>query len=178
MTVTTKPGRRGEHDISRKTTAQGRPDAPAEPVCSCALFCTVLHTRPRVQRAPGLPCSLLFGGTTRCNLGQIVPREREGASTFRVNVRCHRPAARRRVERASKTETEPAQACLRRRYNLTSRKTSAARAGPASAGRHKPRTQADPHRASTAPRSTPRTARSYPRSSPPGSRPRRGDCAE
>jgi hypothetical protein len=32
----------------------------AEPVCSCACFCTVLHTRPRVQRAPGFPCAL-FG---------------------------------------------------------------------------------------------------------------------
>ena len=33
-----KAGHRGEHVISRKTIAQGRPDASAEPVCSCALF--------------------------------------------------------------------------------------------------------------------------------------------
>jgi hypothetical protein len=34
----------------------------AEPVCSCAFFCAVLHTRPRVQRAPGVPCALRFRG--------------------------------------------------------------------------------------------------------------------
>jgi hypothetical protein len=34
--------------------------ASAEPVCSC-VFCFVhLHTRPRVQRAPGFPCALCF----------------------------------------------------------------------------------------------------------------------
>ena len=25
------------------------------------VFCAQMHTRPRVQRAPGLPCSLFFG---------------------------------------------------------------------------------------------------------------------
>src|ERR1700730_7286806 len=33
-----------------------------------------LHTRPRVQRAPGIPCSL-FEGECFANLGQIMPRE-------------------------------------------------------------------------------------------------------
>ena len=37
MTVTTKPGHRGEHEISRKTIAQGRPGVPANlwllPLC-------------------------------------------------------------------------------------------------------------------------------------------------
>ena len=52
-------GSPGRARISRKTTAQGRPDASAEPVCSCAPYTrTLLHTRPRVQRAPGLPCAL------------------------------------------------------------------------------------------------------------------------
>ena len=32
--------------------------ASAEPVCSCAFLCTLLHARPRVQRAPGFPCAL------------------------------------------------------------------------------------------------------------------------
>ncbi len=40
----------------------------------CAFFRTILHTRPRVQRASGIPCSLLFGGTTQSS-GKIVPRE-------------------------------------------------------------------------------------------------------
>src|SRR5882724_10004153 len=37
-------------------------DVSAEPVCSCAHFCTLLHTRPRVQRAPGIPCALALEG--------------------------------------------------------------------------------------------------------------------
>ena len=32
--------------------------ASAEPVCSCAFLYLTLHARPRVQRAPGLPCAL------------------------------------------------------------------------------------------------------------------------
>jgi hypothetical protein len=59
-TVARKPGHRGERGISRKTIAQGRPDVSAEPVCSCAFFLRILHTGPRVQRAPGLPCALDF----------------------------------------------------------------------------------------------------------------------
>src|ERR1700721_4551724 len=59
-TVTSKLwSNRGEHGISCKTIAQGRPDASAEPVCSCAFFYLPLHARPRVQRAPGLPCALV-----------------------------------------------------------------------------------------------------------------------
>jgi hypothetical protein len=37
-TVARKPVHRGEREVSRKTIAQGRPDASAEPVCSCAFF--------------------------------------------------------------------------------------------------------------------------------------------
>jgi hypothetical protein len=46
--------------------------ASAEPVCSCALFCTFLHARPRVQRAPGFPCALFCeeGGKKRKNLAR------------------------------------------------------------------------------------------------------------
>jgi hypothetical protein len=50
---------RGEHEVSRKAVAQGRPECSSCPVCSCAAFCRVYwHTRPRVQQAPGLPCAL------------------------------------------------------------------------------------------------------------------------
>jgi hypothetical protein len=39
-----------------------------------------LHTRPRVQRAPGLPCALcLFLGVILQNLGRIAPRDRGAA---------------------------------------------------------------------------------------------------
>ena len=51
---------RGEHVISRKAIAQGMSDVLRCPVCSCAHFYP-LHMRPRVQRAPGIPCALCFG---------------------------------------------------------------------------------------------------------------------
>src|ERR1700742_370705 len=59
--VARKPGHQGEHDISRKAIAQGRPDC-LRFTCMlvCAFFCASMHTRPRVQRAPGLPCALLI----------------------------------------------------------------------------------------------------------------------
>src|SRR6266536_5023053 len=41
----------------------------------CAFLCATLHTRPRVQRAPGIPCSLFFRGTTKCKARAIMPRE-------------------------------------------------------------------------------------------------------
>src|ERR1700743_3232919 len=59
-TVTRRIRRRGGHGISRQTIAQGMPDCS---VCTCLLvcvLCTILHTRPRVQAAPGIPCTLLF----------------------------------------------------------------------------------------------------------------------
>src|SRR3954462_14233447 len=49
---------RGELVISRKAIAQGMSDALRCPVCSCAHFFYPLHMRPRVQRAPGIPCAL------------------------------------------------------------------------------------------------------------------------
>src|SRR6266403_5911615 len=57
-TVTTKPGHRGEREVSRKTIAQGRPGLFR---CTCGDYARVsisLHTRLRVQWAPGFPCAL------------------------------------------------------------------------------------------------------------------------
>ena len=47
----------GERDISRQPIARECRSAPAVPVCSCAHLFTPLHARPRVQKAPGIPCS-------------------------------------------------------------------------------------------------------------------------
>jgi len=45
------------------------------------IFIYNLHTGPRVQRAPGIPCSLfLEGQTVPAKLGQTMPREGECAS--------------------------------------------------------------------------------------------------
>ena len=60
MTVTIKPGHRGERGISCKAIMQGMPDASAEPVCSCAHPHSLLRTRPQVQRSSGIPCALSF----------------------------------------------------------------------------------------------------------------------
>jgi hypothetical protein len=50
--------------------------ASAEPVCSCAFSYVHLHTRPRVQRAPGFPCALYFLRVKSCaRLGHFMPRE-------------------------------------------------------------------------------------------------------
>ena len=73
-----KPVRRGEHDISRKAIAQGMPEC-SDCTCMlvCAFLCAHLHTRPRVQQAPGIPCSLCcWRDKVHANLGRIVPRER------------------------------------------------------------------------------------------------------
>ena len=79
--VARKPGRQGEHDISCKPLRREGRIASAEPVCSCAYSFVQLHTRPRVQRASGLPCALLFLGRNEiAKLGRNVPREGEGAS--------------------------------------------------------------------------------------------------
>ena len=42
-----------------------------------------LHTRPRVQRTPGLPCALCFfrGANEMQASGDIVPRDREDTSS-------------------------------------------------------------------------------------------------
>jgi hypothetical protein len=76
-TVARKPGHRGERGVSRKPLRREGRIASAEPVCSCAFFCACLHTRPRVQRAPGFPCALLFLSRVAIDakLGRIAPRE-------------------------------------------------------------------------------------------------------
>jgi hypothetical protein len=52
----------------------------------CAFPCATLHTRPRVQRAPGLPCALcaLRGSETDAKLGRIAPRERGRLTHYSV----------------------------------------------------------------------------------------------
>ena len=60
---------------------------PACSDCTCMLVCAslyTLHTRPRVQRAPGIPCSLRFRRREKpCKPRGIGPRERESISFSR-----------------------------------------------------------------------------------------------
>src|SRR5439155_8214904 len=70
----------GERGISRKATAQGMPECSG---CTCMLVCAsiyILHTRPRVQQAPGIPCALFFWANEFANLGRNAPRDGEVVS--------------------------------------------------------------------------------------------------
>jgi antitoxin MazE len=61
-TVTRRIRRRGEHDISRKTIAQGMPDASASPVCSCAFFCTMCTRDRGCSAHPAFPAPSYYLG--------------------------------------------------------------------------------------------------------------------
>src|SRR5258706_5180294 len=84
-TVSSKPGHRGEREVSRKTIARGRPGLLR---CTCGDYARVsisLQTRLRVQWAPGFPCALYSqrGETVFANLGRIAPRDCGGATSLR-----------------------------------------------------------------------------------------------
>jgi hypothetical protein len=67
VTVARKPGRRGEHGISRNTIAQGMPECS---VCTCMLVCAFLCaicTRDRgCSVHPVFPAPSVFGGSSFC----------------------------------------------------------------------------------------------------------------
>ena len=54
-------------------------------VYSCAFYHYQVHTRPRVQRAPGIPHAL-FGREINAQLGRIAPRDREAVAANQVAV--------------------------------------------------------------------------------------------
>src|SRR5882724_13670125 len=61
MTVSNKPGRRGEREVSRKTIARGMPgDFRCDRGDYARVLCFISHARLRVHRAPGIPCALCF----------------------------------------------------------------------------------------------------------------------
>jgi len=80
-TVAKEPGRRGEHEVTVKTIAQGRPDVFGEPVVTMLVCFFISHARLRVHRAPGFPCALYFlkGNGWSTTRAQSVPRDREAA---------------------------------------------------------------------------------------------------
>jgi hypothetical protein len=58
-TVTTSSLHREEHEVSRNTIAQGMSAcSPLTCMLVCRHSCALWHMRPRVQRAPGIPCAL------------------------------------------------------------------------------------------------------------------------
>src|SRR5438876_101334 len=61
MTVSNKPGHRGEREVSRKTIARGVPgDFRCDRGDYARVLCFISHARLRVHWAPGIPCALCF----------------------------------------------------------------------------------------------------------------------
>ena len=112
--VARKPGHQGERGVSRKPSRRESRIASAEPVCSCAFFCALLHTRPRVQRAPGFPCALLLfsratvprkarahrAAATRAHGLALLTVESEARSVVENPVIKHRSSNTRHCERS------------------------------------------------------------------------------
>src|SRR5437016_11870427 len=61
MTVSNKPGHRGEREVSRKTIARGVPgDFRCDRGDYARVLCFLSHARLRAHPAPGIPCALCF----------------------------------------------------------------------------------------------------------------------
>jgi hypothetical protein len=85
-TVTIKPGRRGEREVSRKTIACGNAGCSGGPVVTTLVCFIYLHARLRVHWAPGIPHAL-FGRKIHAQLGRLMPRDRGGIFEFDVIAR-------------------------------------------------------------------------------------------
>jgi len=88
-TVTKEPITGESPKETVKTIAQGRPGCSRWTCMLVCEFLCILHTRPRVQRAPGLPCALSLQRAKNSSwLGRVVPREREGMFFVRARSVC------------------------------------------------------------------------------------------
>src|SRR6478735_7065585 len=85
---------RGEHEVSRKAIARGRPECSSCPVCSCATCYaqTARETAGAVSTRSSLRPLIEEGGKFLASLGQIMSRDREHAFTCR-----HSPCAQLRT---------------------------------------------------------------------------------
>jgi hypothetical protein len=85
----------GRARISRRTIAQGRPECfRFTCMLMCVFFRCTLHMRPRVQRAPGLPCALFFRGEVILQASdKTMSRERRIMS----QRHCAEPTGRARI---------------------------------------------------------------------------------
>src|SRR4051794_6892841 len=77
------------------------PDCSGEPVVTTSCAFSFLHARPRVQRAPGIPCALSIRAVD-AKLGRTAPRERGGVTgSTAVIARQTRSVCARERERRS-----------------------------------------------------------------------------
>jgi hypothetical protein len=121
MTVTNKPDRRGEHEISRKTVARGMPGDPGVTVVTMLVCFFHLHARLRVHWASGIPCALCFSkgrrrihakpgrpraARMRSCIDELCRHPREGGDpVFQRRLRINREAAAYWIVRSSRTMT-------------------------------------------------------------------------
>jgi hypothetical protein len=77
-TVSSKPGHRGEREVSRKTIARGMPGRSGVTVVTTLVCFFHLHARLRAHQAPGIPCALCYQRREWIlqNLGRLAPRDR------------------------------------------------------------------------------------------------------
>src|SRR5208283_4181262 len=76
MTVARTPDHREEHEVNRKTIAQGMSDRLRCPVCSCAFFAQFAHETVGCSAHPAFPApSDLRERKFLAKLGHIGPRE-------------------------------------------------------------------------------------------------------
>jgi hypothetical protein len=86
--VANEPGHRGEHEVTVKTIAQGRPGFSGEPVVTTLVCFFISHARLRVQRAPGFPCALVSAKFARmCERAVLTNRPLLELSPLRPKAR-------------------------------------------------------------------------------------------
>jgi hypothetical protein len=87
---------RGEHGISRRAIAQGRPDVPAEPVCSCAVSLNAFaHETAGAARTRSSLRPLFFGGASfRHDSGKSRRENADAYLLFEIRIGVHVVIAR------------------------------------------------------------------------------------
>src|SRR3954471_11327771 len=89
---------RGEHEVSRKAIAQGRPECSSCPVCSCAVLLAQIarETAGAASTRSSLRPQFSKRANEDANLGRIMPRDRETVSTSLRAQRSNPPLHLRR----------------------------------------------------------------------------------
>jgi hypothetical protein len=106
MTVAKEPGPRGEHEVTVKTIAQGRPDVVGEPVVT-TLVCFIYFAR-EAAGATGTRLSLrpLFSGQKFLHSSGASRRE-DGEVCLKMRARAKLSAVVARLDRAIQYSRDP-----------------------------------------------------------------------
>jgi hypothetical protein len=80
--VTTSPVHQGEHEISRKTIAQGRPDRSGEPVVTNSYVFIFTYEAAGASDARSSLRPLIWRDKVRASLGRDLRCEKDGVCLF------------------------------------------------------------------------------------------------